>query len=116
MEISFFGSPACEAEVRVLQALLGGVPEGACIGIGAGTVAVVALLIVIESLVVLWVVDRARAGRADAAPKPAPADPGPIWSARAGHDGQPGSRAVHRSRNPRVREVSQVAKGPGSCR
>jgi hypothetical protein len=89
VEISFFGSPPCEAEVSLLEALLGGVPESACIGVGAGTVAVVALLIVIESLVVLWIVHRARAGRAGAAPNPAPADPGPIWSARAGRDGGP---------------------------
>jgi hypothetical protein len=89
MEISFFGSLACEAEVSLLQAILGGVPEGACIGVGAGTVAVVSLLLVIESLVVLWIVRRARAGRTDAAAAPAPADPGPIWSARPGRDGGP---------------------------
>jgi hypothetical protein len=87
VEISFFGSPPCEAEVSLLEALLGGVPESACIGVGAGTVAVVALLIAIESLVVLWFVRRVRAGRAAAAS--APADPGPIWSARGGHDGGP---------------------------
>jgi hypothetical protein len=87
MEISFFGSLACAAEVSLLEALQGGVPDGACIGVGAGTVAVVALFLVIESLVVLWLVRRARARRTGMAP--APADPGPIWSARAGRDGGP---------------------------
>jgi hypothetical protein len=87
MEISFFGSLACGAEVSLLQALLDGVPEGACIGVGAGTVAVVALFLAVESLVILWIVQRARARRAG--PAPAPADPGPIWSARAGRDGGP---------------------------
>jgi membrane protein implicated in regulation of membrane protease activity len=87
MEISFFGSLACAAEVSLLEALHGGVPEGACIGVGAGTVAVVVLFLVIESLVVLWIVRRARARRTT--PAPAPADPGPIWSARAGRDGGP---------------------------
>jgi hypothetical protein len=85
VEISFFGSLACEAEVNLLQALQGGVPGGACIGVGAGTVAVVALFLAVESLVILWIVRRARASRAT----PAPADPGPIWSARAGRDGGP---------------------------
>jgi hypothetical protein len=85
MEISFFGSVACEAEVSLLQALQGGVPEGACLGVGTGTVGVVALILAVETLVVLWIVRRARARR----PSPAPADRGPIWSARAGHDGGP---------------------------
>jgi hypothetical protein len=87
MEISFFGSLACGAEVSLLQALLGGVPEGACIGVGAGTLAVVALVLTVESLVILWIVRRVRARRAS--PAPVPADPGPIWSARAGRDGGP---------------------------
>jgi hypothetical protein len=80
VEISFFGSLACEAEVNLLQALHGGVPEGACIGVGA-----VPLFLAVESMVLLWIVRRARARRLT----PAPADPGPIWSARAGRDGGP---------------------------
>jgi membrane protein implicated in regulation of membrane protease activity len=84
MDISIFGSLACAAEVSVIEALARGVPEGACVGVGMGTVSVVAVILAIEAVALLWVIRRARSRAGAEAP-----DDSPIRSAGSRHDAGP---------------------------
>lgn len=80
MENGILGTLTCKTDVSLLHAVFLGVPEGACVSLGIGSVAGGLVVFALAVTVLQWVVRRVIFGPPDA--KARPGDDGPILSTR----------------------------------
>jgi hypothetical protein len=81
------GFMTCEMHVGVLRAIVTGVPEGACIEIGLGTIFIGLALFVLGVKTLQWAARRLLAAALNRM-RPAAVN-GPVWSARPKRDTGP---------------------------
>jgi hypothetical protein len=82
MATGFHGGMTCETGVSVFRAIVEGVPEGACIEIGYGTILIGIAIFAAEVMMLQWIVRRLVArvrGEGGRAPQA-----GPVWRGPSG--------------------------------
>jgi hypothetical protein len=80
MENGFLGTLSCTTEVGLLRAIFLGVPEGGCVALGFGSLAVALLVFAATVTGLQWVARRLIFGSPDTTARPG--DDGPILSTR----------------------------------
>ena len=80
MENGLLDTLTCTSEVGLLRAVILGVPEGGCVSLGLGSLAVALLAFALAVTGLQWVARRLIFGSPEASPRPG--DDGPILSTR----------------------------------
>jgi hypothetical protein len=80
METGILTSLTCETSVGLLRAIFLGVPDGGCVELGFGSLALALVVFALAVSGLQWIVRRLLFGAPDASATPG--HDGPVWSAR----------------------------------